>query len=170
MLIIVVLGLLTWRQAAIYRDNETFYRHIIALNPKARRIYLNLGEALRMQQRYDEALDAYRVAVAQEPNHEEAHFRIGLVLLSQGHLEEAEPHLRHAIALNPKGSLTAEAYSNLGLILTTQGHLEEALENFDRALALKPTLKGAHDNREVVLKLMSAQDPSDALDQSTTAR
>ena len=33
---LVVLGMLTWRQASIYRDDETFHRHIIALNPLAR--------------------------------------------------------------------------------------------------------------------------------------
>ena len=33
---LVVLGMLTWRQASIYRNDETFYRHIISLNPQAR--------------------------------------------------------------------------------------------------------------------------------------
>ncbi|MYA22549.1 MAG: hypothetical protein F4Z30_07065, partial [Gemmatimonadetes bacterium] len=50
--VIVVLGLLTWRQASVYRDDETLNRHIIALNPQARDAYLNLGNALYEQGRY----------------------------------------------------------------------------------------------------------------------
>ena len=33
--VLILLGLLTWRQASIYRDDEIFNRHIIALNPQA---------------------------------------------------------------------------------------------------------------------------------------
>ena len=42
-LALVVLGMLTWRQASIYQDRETFYSHIIALNPQARSAHRNLG-------------------------------------------------------------------------------------------------------------------------------
>ena len=51
---LVVLGMLTWRQASIYRDEETFNRHIIALNPQARNAHRHLGNALFKQGRYAE--------------------------------------------------------------------------------------------------------------------
>ena len=86
--IIVVLGILTWRQASIYRDGETFYRHIIALNPQARNAHLNLGKNLEIQGRYEEALAAYRVDVEQHPNYE-VHSRLGVVLNELGRFEEA---------------------------------------------------------------------------------
>ena len=61
--VIVMLGLLTWRQASIYQNDEIFNRHIIALNPQARNAHLNLGKALYDQERYEEALEASHVAV-----------------------------------------------------------------------------------------------------------
>ena len=64
---IVVLGLLTWRQANIWKDDETLNRHIIALNPQARNAHHHLAKALYEQGRYEEALDAARVAVDQRP-------------------------------------------------------------------------------------------------------
>ena len=72
--------MLTWRQASIYRDEETFNRHIIALNPQARNAYRHLGNALYKQKRYEEALDAFRVAVAQRPNYAKVHVALGSVL------------------------------------------------------------------------------------------
>ena len=99
---LVVLGVLTWRQASVYRNNETLNRHIIALNPQARGAHLNLGDALYKQDRYEEALEATRVAVEQRPNHFKTHANLGLVLGKLGRFEEAETHLRHAIALNPQ--------------------------------------------------------------------
>ena len=36
--VLVMLGVLAWRQASIYQDDETFNRHIIALNPQARNV------------------------------------------------------------------------------------------------------------------------------------
>jgi tetratricopeptide (TPR) repeat protein len=99
--VIVVLGVLTWRQASVYRDDETLNRHIIALNPQARDAHLNLGNALYKQGRYEEALDAARVAVEQRPDHINTHTNLGVVLNELGRFEEAETHLRRAIALNP---------------------------------------------------------------------
>ena len=67
--VVVVLGLLTWRQANIWRDDETLNRHIVALNPQARNAHRHLGKALYNQGRYEEALDAARVAVEQRPDY-----------------------------------------------------------------------------------------------------
>lgn len=47
--ILAVLGTLTWRQAGIYRDPVTFFSHIVALNPEARAGQLNLMRPLTVQ-------------------------------------------------------------------------------------------------------------------------
>ena len=121
---LVILGMLTWRQASIYRDDETFYRHIIALNPQARNAHLNLGEALYNQERYEEALEAARVAVEQDPDYFKVHRNLGEVLNALGRFEEAENHLRRALVLNPQAR---NAHLNLGEALRKQGRYEEAL-------------------------------------------
>ena len=108
---LVVLGMLTWRQASVYRDNETLNRHIIALNPQARSAHLNLGDALYEQGRYEEALEATRVAIEQDPNHFKTYANLGAILVRLGRFEEAETHLRRAIALNPQAR---GAHLNLG--------------------------------------------------------
>ena len=145
--VIVVLGVMTWRQASIYRDGETFYRHIIALNPQARNAHLNLGKNLEIQGRYEEALAAYRVDVEQHPNYE-VHSRLGVVLNELGRFKEAETHLRRAIALNPQAR---SAHLNLGVVLYKQGRYEEALAPARAAAEQRPDSFQAHANLGSVL-------------------
>ena len=148
---LVVLGMLTWRQASIWRDNETLNRHVIALNPQALSAHLNLSAALYKQGRYEEALEPARIAVAQDPDYALTHVNLGATLYALGHLEKAEPHLRRATVLDPQSS---DNHFNLGITLAMLGHYDEALQCFDQALALDPTLEDARANREAVLEAM----------------
>ena len=140
-MVLVVFGVLTWQQTSIYRDEETFYRHIIALNPQARNAHLNISKTLYDQARYEEALEAARVAVEQRPDHFDTHANLGGVITALGRFDEAEPHLRHAIALNPQ---EWHAYLNLGKVLGGQGRYEEALEVARVAVERRPDLAVAH--------------------------
>ena len=146
--VIVVLGMLTWRQASIWRDNETFHRHIIALNPQARDAHLNLGNALYKQGRYAEALDTVRVAVERRPDHALVHSNLGAVLNKLRRFEEAEIHLRRAIALNPQGR---DAHLNLGNALYKQGRYAEALDAARVAVERHPDSFEAHFNLGAIL-------------------
>ena len=139
--VIVVLGVLTWRQASVYRDGETFNRHIIALNPQARNAHRSLGNALYKQGRYKEALDAYRIAVAQRPNHAKAHSSLGRTLNALERFKEAETHLRRAIVLAPR---TKRRYSYLGEALYGQGRYAEAVDACRVAIEQYPDSVPAH--------------------------
>ena len=156
---LVVLGMLTWRQSSIYRDNETFYRHIIALNPQAQYAHLNLGAALYKQERYEEALDAYRVAVAQRPNYAKVHVALGSALNKLGWFEKAETHLRRAIGLNPQAE---NAHHHLGAALYEQGRYEEALEAIRVAVAQAPDFSEAHVNLGAILKALGRFEEAEA--------
>ena len=149
--VIVVLGLLTWRQASVYQDDETLNRYIIALNPQARDAYLNLGDALYEQGRYAEALDVTRIAVERRPEHFQAHFNLGAILDELGHFDEAETHLRRAIALNPQAQ---NAYLNLSKALYEQGRYEEALEAARIAIEQDPDFVEAHFNLGAILNML----------------
>ena len=137
--IIVVLGVLTWRQSSIYRDNETLNRHIIALNPQARDAHYGLGKSLYEQERYEEALTPARVAVEQRPDFFEAHVNLGAILNVLRRYEEAEQHLRRAIALNPQDSpQAAELYFLMGRVSRKNGEPEEVEKYYMHTLEVDP--------------------------------
>ena len=146
--VLVALGMLTWRQASIYRDDETFYRHIIALNPQARNAHRHLGMDLYDQGRYEEALGPVRVAVDQRPGYSKTHINLGAILTALDRFAEAETHLRRAIALNPEAP---SAHLNLGDVLYKQGRYEEALEAALIAVEQDPDSFKAHLNLGSVL-------------------
>ena len=135
--VLVVLGMQTWRQANIYRDEETFYRYIIALNPQARNAHRHLGNGLFYQGQFEAALDVYRVAAEQRPNDSRVPAMMGVAFWNLGRYEEAEQYLRHAIALKPE---QANRYVNLGGVLYDQGRYEEAVDALTQAVALESTL------------------------------
>ena len=147
--VLVVLGMLTWRQASIYRDNETFNRHIIALNPQARDAHYNLGHALYEQGGYEEAVDVYLVAAEQRPDHAAAHANLGIALNKLERYEEAETHLRRAIELDPKTK--KHRHGHLGHALYEQGRYAEAVEATRVAVAQRPDDAVAHSNLGVAL-------------------
>ena len=148
---LAVLGLLTWRQASIYRDDETFYRHIIALNPQARYAHFNLGDALYNQGRYEEALEPARVAMEQAPDYPTAYVSLGKILNALGRFKEAETHLRHIIALSPQ---EWDAYIGLGDALYEQGRYEEALEVARVVVEQRLDSAPAHVNLGLILNAL----------------
>ncbi len=131
--ILAVLGTLTWRQAGIYRDEITFFSHIVALNPEARDAHLNLVGPLSDAGRLEEALAAARIAVAQRPGHAEPHANLGLALFRLDRLEEAETTLRTALEIAPRH---LNANQNLGEVLRKQDRYAEAIEAYRRVLEI----------------------------------
>ena len=129
--VLIVLGALTWRQAEIYRDEVTFFTHVVSHNPAARGAQGNLGNALLEAQRLEEALDAFRIAMEQDPNDVKARANAGAALIRMGRLGEAEERLRHTLEIDPHHTI---ALQNLAESLRKQGRFEEALEYYRAAM------------------------------------
>ena len=133
--VLALLGALTWRQAGIYSDEVTFFRHVIAYNPNAAGAHLNLAKALIAQGRAEEAEAAARIAVAQRPDSHDAHVNLGVALSHLERLDEAEDHFRWAVEIAPGES---SPLANLGVLLSRRNRLDEAETHLRRALEMAP--------------------------------
>ncbi len=89
-----------------------------SLKPDAPQAHFNLGTALAQAGRLDEAVAAFRTALAKRPGYTLAHNNLGRVLLAQGKTGEALKHLAEAVRLdaaNPQALFgLAEAYAAVG--------------------------------------------------------
>jgi len=141
--LLLVLGLLTWRQCGTFANMETLWRDTLAKNPDCWLAHNNLGLLLNNQGRNEEAMEHYRKAVQIDPNDFEALYNLGIALAAQGQFNEAIENFRKAIQIKPND---CDALNNLGIALAAQGRFDEAFENFRKAIQINPNDCDALDN------------------------
>jgi len=142
-LLLAGLGILTWRQAGMYRDVFTLYQTNIERNPSAWMPYNNLAEALARAGRRIEAIPLLEQALRLRSENPEAENNLGDDLRALGQPQDAIPHLRRAVQLRPD---YAEAHNNLGIALIMTGQIADGITEFRTALRLKPNFPLAHYN------------------------
>ena len=140
---VAVLGLLTWRQTAMYSDMGTLWRSTIARNPGCWMAYNNLGLTLASEGRLEEAAGQYRKALEIYPDFAGARTNLGAALLQEGRVGEAIANFRAALALDP-GS--AETHNDLGMAFRVDGQLDKAVDQYRQVLGIKPDDLGANFN------------------------
>jgi Flp pilus assembly protein TadD len=135
LLLLAVLGALTWRQSRMYADVETLYRVTLARNPDCWLFHNNLGILLRDRQRFDEAVTEFRHALTIRPKYANAHTNLADAMGALGQIEEAMAEYQKALEIKPED---VGAHTNYGYILTTLGRLDEAMAQYRKALEIKP--------------------------------
>jgi tetratricopeptide (TPR) repeat protein len=95
------------------------------------------AEALESQQKWDDAISAYRAILQQYPKEPEVHYRIARILLDQSATpdatEKAKGELEEELAVNPKN---AAAEFILGEIARRAADWDVAVKHFERAAQL----------------------------------
>jgi tetratricopeptide (TPR) repeat protein len=117
--------------------------------------YTNLGEALRMLGRLDEAVPAVQKAIQLNPNSSEALGNLGLIYSEMGKLDEAMEHFNRALAINPN---LPQTLNNLGNLQLKLKKADTALAAYDRALAIDPNFSDGHNNRGSALESLDRLD------------
>jgi tetratricopeptide (TPR) repeat protein len=146
--VLLVLGVGTWRRSCVYATDETLWRDNVAKNPKAWVAHNNLGLALTQSGRFTEDIGQYEQAVRINPDYAEAHNNLGNALLRLGRTQEAIRHWEQALRNRPD---YAEAYYNLGAALHQMGKVEEAIGEYKQAVRIKPDYAEAHNNLGIAL-------------------
>jgi protein O-mannosyl-transferase len=141
--LLLTLGLLSWRQSRDYRDIETLWRTTIARNPDCWMAYSNLGSFQSGRSNVDEAIRDFRKALELWPNQSKDHNNLGKALVEKGRFAEAMDHFQTALRISPDDPDTE---SNLGAALLQQGDVEEAISHLRRAVEKWPRHAQAHIN------------------------
>lgn len=141
-MVLVVLSATAFVQAGVWQDNETVYRHALAVTDNNHLAHLNLATDLDAAGRTAEALTHVERAVAIKRT-SEGLYNLGNILLRLERPDEAAVAYRGALELRPG---LAEARSNLGMIAGNAGDLAGAEQQFRSALAIDPDLVVARFN------------------------
>jgi protein O-mannosyl-transferase len=133
--LLLVLGLLTWKQTHIYENREVLWRDTLSKNPGSGIAHNNLGKELEDQKKFQEAFDHYQKALALNPNFHEVHHNLGRSYHKRGKFDLAVSKLKRSLELDPA---YYQSYNSLASVLAEQGNLEEALHFARKCIIVKP--------------------------------
>jgi tetratricopeptide (TPR) repeat protein len=141
--LLAALGVLTWEQAHIYRDQTALWQDTLAKNPASWMAHNNLGLIFKSEGEFDPAIRHYRETIRLKPDFAQGRYNLGIVLFKQGQADEAIAQLQEAIRLDPHDS---RAYYNYAIALDGTGRADEAIKQYEEAIRLKPDYIGARIN------------------------
>ena len=122
-------------------DAERAYRLSLTNLPEHPERLWGLGEALRRQNRFDEAIERFQASLERRPRFGEAHLGLTLSLEARGELPAALEHARRYSELNPGSAI---AWNNLATLASQSGLADEAVAASTKLLELAPSDPQAH--------------------------
>ena len=111
--------------------------------PNNAEVHYNIGKALRLMEKNDDAEAAYRRAIELKPAHILALSDYADLLRETGRNEQAIPIYQAALLLDDGH---AQTYNSLGMALQSMGKLDLAIEAYTKMLARQPNSPVAHNN------------------------
>jgi len=131
-----------YEQAGDFASAAAQFSESLRLKPSVAGAHYNLGHALFVLRRYDEAERRFREAIALAPQHAEAHLGVALVDMARGHSGAAVDALREALMLRADWP---EAELALAWVLSTSSN--RSVRRPDEAVALAEAALGPPDRQ-----------------------
>ncbi len=132
----IVLGILTWLQAHMYRDARTLWETTLRRNPGAWIAHDHLGSIIGTDD-LESAVGHYEMAKRLNPKHVEAYVGMGNVLLTAGLTEQALEQFREGNRVRPDHP---SPYFAISGTLAMVGDLTGAAEALEKILEIEPRL------------------------------
>ncbi|RJQ60495.1 MAG: tetratricopeptide repeat protein [Desulfobacteraceae bacterium] len=157
--LIAVLAVITHQQASYWKNTITLFQHAVNETSNNHIAHINLALALMEQNRLDEAIAHFNLALKIKPAFPLAHNNLGVAMGRQGRYSEAIRHYTEALRLKPDW---AGALFNLGNALSALGQFEDAVKVYRRALAVSPNDAEIYNN--LGNALFEKRNPDEAID------
>ena len=135
---LVVLCLLTYQQIGYWQSNEELWSHTIAVTSNNFVAEDNLGGALILEGKEEQARPHFEAAALINPRDPMSHSNLGTYDLSHGQVSAAIQHYQAAVESTSDPGLLAQTYANLGAAYRITGQVTQAQENYNQALRLNP--------------------------------
>jgi tetratricopeptide (TPR) repeat protein len=129
------LGLLSWRQCAMYTDSDTLWWSTLSKNPDSWMAHNSIAASLARKGRVEEAIAHFNKTFELNPGHDDAHYNLANVFRRLGRVDEAIAQYEKALEINPRNAL---AHYNLAAVLGPKGRVDEALAHYEKAVAINP--------------------------------
>ena len=152
-LVLVVLSLLTVRRNAIWGNPVRLWVEAAMNAPDIWVTHLMLGQELQLQGRLNEAVYAYRRAIALRPQEPYGYTKAAECLIALQRYDEAGELFKQWRAVDHRSN---RPVMGLGLVAALTGRPAEAQKYFEEAIAIDPTDR---DSRESLARLNANELP-----------
>jgi len=142
--VLLALAFVTHRQLGYWSNNYELWTHALAVTDRNFIAQNNLGGALLLLGKPDEAYAHFQAAAEINPNDPMSRSNLGAYLQEHGKLSEAMAQYDRTISLTSDPGLLAATYSNRGTAYRKLGEDEKARESYDQALRLNPNQSNAY--------------------------
>lgn len=135
-LVVMILGCLTYRQLGYWRDDETLWRYTLSVTQGNYMAHNNLAIALAKQGRSDEAVFQFRAAKALHQYPSDQILALAFYELRVGHPREAMEECHSVLRVSSDRKVQAVAWSELGHAHLQLRQYDLASESYQHALRL----------------------------------
>jgi len=142
--VLLALSVVTHRQLSDWASNYDLWTHALTVTDRNFIAQDNLGGALLLLDKPDEAYAHFQAASEINPRDPMSCSNLAAYLQEHGHLDEAIEKEKHVISLTSDPGLLAATYANLGTAYRTLGADEQARENYEHALRLNSSQPNAY--------------------------
>jgi tetratricopeptide (TPR) repeat protein len=136
--ILLALSVTTYRQLSYWSNSYDLWTHALAVTDRNFIAQDNLGGALLLLGKPEEAYTHFQAAAEINPRDPMSHANLGAYLQEHGRLADAVEQYNRAISLTSDTGLLAATYANLGNACRRLGQDAQARESYGRALRLNP--------------------------------
>jgi tetratricopeptide (TPR) repeat protein len=133
--LVLLLAGLSWQRNQVWKDSETLWRDSLAKDANNLTAHFSLGNALEQQGRREEALVAYKGALAIDPESPGIRTGIGNLEMTLGRPETALEYLRPAVEENPE---FPPARRTLGVALIAAGQVDAGIRELRTCVEQEP--------------------------------
>jgi tetratricopeptide (TPR) repeat protein len=136
--VLVLLAIITHRQIGYWQSNSELWSHTLAVTQNNFIAEDNLGGALILEGREEEAHSHFEAAARINPRDPMSRSNLGTYYQSHGRVPEAVDEYQTAIKLTSDPGLLSMTYANLGAAQRALGEDEQAQQSFEQSLHLNP--------------------------------
>jgi tetratricopeptide (TPR) repeat protein len=136
--IVVAFAITTHHQIGHWQSNYDLWSHTLSVTENNFVAENNLGGALILQDREEEAHPHFEAAARINPKDPMSHSNLGIYLQKHGQMREAIKEYETAVSLTSDPGLLAQTYANLGAAHRALGDDEQAHKDFEQSLRFNP--------------------------------
>jgi tetratricopeptide (TPR) repeat protein len=137
--VLIALASTTHRQIGYWQSNVDLWSHTLAVTEDNFVAENNLGGALILEGKEDEAHAHFEAAARINPRDPMSRSNLGIYLQHHNQMREAVSEYEAAVELTSDPGLSAQTYANLGAAQRALGEDELAQKSFEQSLRFNPT-------------------------------